>query len=134
MSRMHTRHSPNLRYTAFGRPHRWHRVYARTRNFGFAAALRISAFFAICLVLLEREAQQLAQLPALVVGLGRRHDRDVHAALPVNPVLVDLVEHGLLSQTERVVAMPVQLAPVEATEVTDTRQRDREQPVQELPH
>src|SRR3954451_5344214 len=47
MSRMHTRHRPNLRYTECGRPHRWQRVYARTANFGFRAALRISAFFAM---------------------------------------------------------------------------------------
>src|SRR5699024_9660973 len=26
ISRRHTRHSPNLRYTDCGRPHRWHRV------------------------------------------------------------------------------------------------------------
>src|SRR4051794_19905960 len=47
MSRMHTRHRPNLPYTECGRPHFWQRVYARTANFGFAAALRISAFFAM---------------------------------------------------------------------------------------
>src|SRR5262245_41185557 len=47
ISRMQTRHSPNLRYTALGRPQRWQRVYARTANLGFAAALLISAFFAM---------------------------------------------------------------------------------------
>jgi hypothetical protein len=47
ISRMHTRHSPNFRYTALGRPQRWQRVYARTANLGFAAALRTRAFFAI---------------------------------------------------------------------------------------
>src|SRR3982751_4651115 len=47
ISRMHTRHRPNLRYTAFGRPQRWQRVYARTANLGFAAALRTRALFAI---------------------------------------------------------------------------------------
>ena len=40
------RHRPNLRYTACGLPHRVHRVYARTPNFGFRFALAISAFFA----------------------------------------------------------------------------------------
>src|SRR5919198_1342721 len=33
ISRMQMRHRPNLRYTALGRPHRLHRVYARTANF-----------------------------------------------------------------------------------------------------
>src|SRR4029453_4085544 len=69
ISRMQTRHRPNLRGPAFGRPQRWQRVYARTANFGFRAALRISAFFAIS-VLLEREAEELEQRPALVVGRG----------------------------------------------------------------
>src|SRR3712207_2042125 len=130
---MQTRHRPNLRYTAFGRPHRWQRVYARTENFGFAAALRISAFLAMS-VLLEREAQELEQRPALVVGLGGGHDRDVHASRPVDPVLVDLVEDRLFGQAERVVAVAVELAPVQAPEVADTRQRDRQQTVEELPH
>src|SRR5579859_2300297 len=84
MSRMQIRHSPNLRYTALGRPHRWHRVYARTGNFGFAAALLISAFLAMS-VLLEREAQELEQRPALIVGGGRGHNGEVHAPGPVDP-------------------------------------------------
>src|SRR3954452_15763638 len=87
-----------------------------------------------CSVLLEREAQELEQRPALVVGLGGGDHRDVHASGPVDPVLIDLMEHRLLGQTERVVAVPVELAPVQAAEVTDTRQRDGQQPVQELPH
>jgi len=54
----------DLRYTAFGRPQRWPAVYAATENFGFAAALMISAFFASqflpARVLTEREAEQLS--------------------------------------------------------------------------
>ena len=46
MSRTQMRHSPNLRYTECGRPHRLQRVYARTANFGLRAALLMSAFFA----------------------------------------------------------------------------------------
>jgi hypothetical protein len=40
------RHSPNLRYTARGRPQREHLVYPRTLNFGVRFAFAISAFFA----------------------------------------------------------------------------------------
>src|SRR5882757_8071935 len=47
ISRRHTRHRPNLRYTECGRPQRWQRVYARTANLGLRAALAIRAFFAI---------------------------------------------------------------------------------------
>jgi hypothetical protein len=46
MDRKQIRHSPNLRYTARGRPHREHRVYPRTLNFGVRFALAIRAFFA----------------------------------------------------------------------------------------
>src|SRR4029450_13970766 len=35
ISRMQMRQRPNLRYTAFGRPHRWQRVYGRTADSGF---------------------------------------------------------------------------------------------------
>src|SRR5258708_31934081 len=137
ISRMHTRHRPNLRYTALGRPQRWQRVYARTANLGFAAALRTSAFFAIgqfSLVLTEREAEQLEQRATFLVRASGGDHGDVHPSRPVDAVLVDLVEHRLLGETERVVAVAVELAPVEAAEVADTRERDRQQPVQELPH
>src|SRR4051812_14419950 len=82
-----------------------------------------------CSGLLEREAEEAQQGAALVVGLGGRDHRDVHAAHAVDAVLVDLVEHRLLGQAERVVARPVELARREAAEVTDTRKRRGEQPV-----
>jgi len=44
--RKQIRQSPNLRYTARGRPQRVHRVYERTANLGFRLALTTSAFFA----------------------------------------------------------------------------------------
>src|SRR5699024_6376180 len=47
ISRRQMRHSPNLRYTDRGRPHRWQRVYPRTLNFGCFAALAISDFLAM---------------------------------------------------------------------------------------
>src|SRR5699024_7195912 len=99
MSRKHTRHSPNLRYTERGRPQRWQRVYPRTRNLGLRAALLINAFLAIGSVLLvsihrqahgsrflEREAQVLEQRPAFVVRVGLGDHGDVHAAGAVDRV------------------------------------------------
>src|SRR5215213_2377702 len=127
------RHNPNLRSTARGRPHFWQRVYPRTLNFGLAAALMTRPFLAISR-LPEREAQTAQQRPALLVRCRRRDDGDVHAARAVDAVRVDLVEHRLLRETERVVAPAVELGRRQAAEVTDTRQRDRQQPVQELPH
>src|SRR5690625_1777918 len=133
MSRRHTRHRPILRYTERGRPHYWHRLQFRTANFDLRAAFWISAVFAIS-VLLEREAEPAQQRTALVV-VGRRGDHgDVHTPDPVDLVLVDLVEHGLLGQTEGVVAVPVELLGRESAEVADPRQREAEQAVGELPH
>src|ERR1700712_1018254 len=81
----------------------------------------------------ERESEGAEQCPALVVGLGGRDHGDVEAADPVDAVLVDLVEHALLGQTERVVAVAVELAVRQAAEVADAGQRQREQAVEELP-
>src|SRR5665213_850943 len=85
-------------------------------------------------VLLEGEAEQAKQRAPLVVGVRRRDHRDVHATEAIDPVLVDLVEHDLLSETERVVAVAVELARRQAAEVANTRQGECEQPVEELPH
>src|SRR5690606_20375162 len=69
----------------------------------------------------------------LVVVLGRRHDGDVESADAVDLVLVDLVEHRLLREAERVVAVAVELAVGETTEVADTGKREGHQAVDELP-
>src|SRR3954449_2708019 len=127
------RHNPNLRSTARGRPHFWQRLYPRTLNFGLAAALMTRAFLAISR-LLERESETAQKRPAFLVRRRRRDDGDVHAAWAVDAVGVDLVEHRLLVEPERVVAPAVELVRRQAAEVADTRQRDRQQPVQELPH
>src|SRR3954470_1216583 len=82
----------------------------------------------------EGEAQLAEQLAALVVVRGGGDQRDVHTALPVDAVDVDLAEHRLLVETEGVVAVAVELLGVQATEVADTGQGQAQQPVQELPH
>src|SRR5829696_2980020 len=133
ISRRQMRQRPNLRYTECGRPHFWQRVYARTWNLGFRFALLTSAVLAMS-VLLEGEAELLEQRATLVI-VGRRGDHgDVHAPHAVDPVLVDLVEHRLLGQTERVVALAVELLRRQAAEVTDAREGDRHETVEELPH
>src|SRR3954469_1068832 len=111
ISRKQIRHRPNLRYTARGRPHFWHRVYARTANFGLRACLTLSAVFAISTSSVgpEGEAEAAQQGPALLVGRGRRHEGDVHAPRAVDPVRVDLVEHDLLVEAEGVVTVAVEL-------------------------
>src|ERR1019366_3459437 len=81
----------------------------------------------------KREAERLKQRATLVVIPGRGHDSDVESTNAVNLVLVDLVEHRLLREAGRVVAMPVELLVREATEVADARKRERQQAVEELP-
>src|SRR5271166_1872554 len=94
----------------------------------------IRAFFAMSSVLLEREAELPQQRSPFVIGRGRGDDGDVHAPRPIDRVHVDLVENRLLGQPERVVPRAVELLGRQPPEVTDTRQRDRDQPVEELPH
>src|ERR1039457_2209084 len=84
--------------------------------------------------LLEGEAEPPQQRAAFGVVDGGSHDGDVHPAPPVHLVGVDLVEHDLLHQTERVVPATVELPVGQAPEVADTGQRDAQQAVKELPH
>src|SRR5699024_7057927 len=70
----------------------------------------------------------------LFVGGRRGDDRDVHPARTVDLVHVDLVEHALLTESERVVAVAVELLAGQAAEVADTGQGDAGQSVEELPH
>src|SRR5262245_7245456 len=84
--------------------------------------------------LAERNAEMPKQLPSLVVVLGRRHDRDVHALRMLNLVGIDLREDHLFGQAKAVIAVAVETVGVHAAEVADTRQRDRDQPVKKLIH
>src|SRR5712675_1657568 len=88
-SRRQIRQSPNFLKTARGRPHRLQREYFRTGYRGVRAALTISDFLAICGLLLflsvsrhagERESEAAQQREPLLVGRGRRRDRDIEAA------------------------------------------------------
>src|SRR5665647_345401 len=83
---------------------------------------------------LEGETERLEQRAAFFVVPGGRHNSDVHTADTVDPVLVDLVEHDLLGETEGVVAAAVELLVREAAEVTDPGKREAQQAVEELPH
>src|SRR3954467_2074319 len=84
--------------------------------------------------LLEGEAEVTKERAALSVVGRRGHHGDVHTPGAVDLVLVDLVEHDLLRETEGVVATAVELLGGQAAEVADARQRKRQGAVQELPH
>src|SRR5436190_595312 len=82
----------------------------------------------------QRQAEGLEERAGGLVGLGARRDRHVEAADLLDVVVVDLRKDDLLAHAERVVAAPVERARVEPAEVPDARQRDRDQPVEELVH
>ena len=62
---------------------------------------------------LEREAEGVEEGLAFGIGLGGRHDRDVHSPGGIDRVVVDLREDQLVAHTERVVAVTVERAGVE---------------------
>src|SRR5690606_3688323 len=82
----------------------------------------------------ERHLEATEQGTRLLVGLGGGADDDVHAPDLVDLVVVDLGEDDLLFEAEGIVATTVKAVRVHAPEVTHARQRDVDQPVQELVH
>src|SRR5215210_1237091 len=82
----------------------------------------------------ERHTQHPKELPGLFVGLRRRHHRYIHAARGVYRVVGDLREDGLLPQAQREVPPPVEAPRADPPKVPHTRKRDRDEPVEELPH
>src|SRR3954463_4939289 len=82
----------------------------------------------------ERQAECPQQREGVLVVLGARRDRHVEPADLLDVVVVDLREDELLADAEREVAAPVERARVEAAEVADLGQRDRDEAVEELVH
>src|SRR5579864_6415 len=85
-------------------------------------------------VLAERQAEGLQQGAGVIVGLGAGRDRHIEPANVLDVVVVDLGKDDLLANSQRVVAASVERARVEPAEVADARERDRDQPVEELVH
>ncbi len=85
-------------------------------------------------LLREGEAEPEQQLEALLVGRRSRRQGDVEAPRLADRVVIDLREDKLLADAHRVVAAAVERAGVEPAEVADPGDRDRHQPVDELPH
>src|SRR2546422_11120641 len=82
----------------------------------------------------ERHAEVREQRLALGVVAGARHHRDVEPRDVLPRVVVDLGEDDLLADAERVVAAAVERLDRDALEVAHARQRDVDEPVEELPH
>src|SRR5690348_16634397 len=158
-SRKQMRQTPNRRRNARDRPQRLQRLCACTANFGLRFVFSIQDFFAIdeyrrkcgkvrwsavrfasdeppalLVVAAERHAQLLQQRERHVVAVRARHEGDVHAVDLLDVVVVDLGEDHLLLDAERVIATSIEGARTEAAEVANTRDRHRDEPVEELPH
>src|ERR1700722_2074263 len=76
----------------------------------------------------------MEQLTGLVVIGGRSHDGDVHPVRVMHLVGINLGKDDLLGQAETVVAMAVETIGIYAAEVSNSRQGDRDQPIEELVH
>src|SRR5438093_7880588 len=82
----------------------------------------------------ERHPEAAQQRARLFVRPRRRADRDLHAARPVDLVVLDLGEDELLLEPEGVVAAPVEALVRHALEVADTRKRHGHELLKEMPH
>src|SRR5215472_15797350 len=83
---------------------------------------------------LEREAERGEQRPRLVVRLCSRGDGDVEPTQGVDLVVLDFRENDLLLDPEAVVAPAIESATRDASKVSDARDGDGHQPVEELVH
>src|SRR5258705_300877 len=75
----------------------------------------------------EGHAEEFKKLLGLLVGLRRRHDADLEPAETVNLVVFDLREGELFSQSQRIVAAPVERLAGDAAEVADPGQGEHRQ-------
>jgi hypothetical protein len=83
-------------------------------------------------LLAEGEAESIEQGPTFRVRLRRGGEGDVHAPERVDLVVLDLGEDDLFGDAEVEVAGAVETTRIDAAEVTDARQRDRDQALEEL--
>src|SRR5690606_23936631 len=82
----------------------------------------------------ERLSAGLQQRAAALVVLGAGHEGDVHAQYLADFFKVDLKENDLFLDSEGVVAPAIEAATRNTAEVTNTRERDRDQAFEEFPH
>src|SRR6186713_154552 len=86
------------------------------------------------LLLPEREVERLEQCSAVAVIHRRRRNRDVHTPDLIDLVVLDLRENDLFLHAHAVVALAVERARRDATEVTDAGHGNVDQAIEELVH
>src|SRR5207245_3335335 len=82
----------------------------------------------------ERHSEAPQERAGLLVRPSSGDDRDLHAAKTIDLVVLDLGEHELFLQAERVVAAAVEALVGNALEVADARERNRHELLEEMPH
>src|SRR6202035_4463879 len=85
-------------------------------------------------VLPEGHAEPGEKRTAFCIGTGGGHDADLQPAKLVDLVVVDLRKDELLAQPEGVVAVAVERLGVDPAEVSNARERDIQQLVEEVEH
>src|SRR3954469_11674198 len=85
-------------------------------------------------LLAEREIEGVEQGTTLLVVLRRRRNRDVHSPELVDLVVLDFRENDLFLDAQAEIATAIEGARVDAAEVTDAGNRDRDETIEELPH
>ena len=106
-------------------------------NFGFLFALLISAVFATessSLVLSERHSHLGQKLKGHLITAAADDKRDVHTLLPFNLVDVDFRENQLVCKPHGVISATIKTLPLDSTKVTDSRNRNADEPVHEFVH
>src|SRR5689334_15822765 len=74
------------------------------------------------------------QRTSLVIRTSCSHDSDVHSFKFVDLRVINFREDQLVMKTERVIATPIERLRRNSTEVTNSRQNDVDQPIEELIH
>src|SRR5215211_1976844 len=92
------------------------------------------AWPSLTLRLCKWHAQELEQPSSFFVVARGGNETDLEPARLVDPVVVDLREHQLLPQTQRVIAAPVERVRRNASKVPDAGHRGRGEAVDELVH
>src|SRR5690348_6846142 len=89
------------------------------RRLFFSIELFLAIDMSLVRLLPEGEVERLQQGPRLVVGPCRGADDHVHAPHLINVVVIDLREHDVLLDAERIVAAAVEALRVQAAEVAN---------------
>src|SRR5215218_8497834 len=82
----------------------------------------------------EWKAELAQERESLLVRVGASRDRDVETPDGLHVVVVDFRKDDLLADAKRIVPASVEARRRETSEVADARQRDRDKPIEELPH